>query len=181
MVIHALYDAGAHRLQTVNRPALFWAIAQAFGNFIGAGVWGFMQTLPQINMYSHGTQLAAAHGHMAFFGAYLGTVMTLIYIAVQNVRRPIMIPLDSKWWSWAYALMIVSIIGIAGSFTISGFSQTMIERAELGSTWNAFIQSYTHPWYANTHGWRYFFAWLFTTGYVILVYDLLTIGKQRSA
>ncbi len=181
MVVHALYDAGAHRMHTVNRPALFWAIAQAFGNFIGAGVWGFMQTLPQINMYSHGTQLAAAHGHLAFFGAYLGTVMTLIYIAVQNVRRPIMIPLDSKYWSWAFALMILGIVGIAGSFTISGFSQTMIERAELGSTWSAFIRSYTHPWYTNTLGWRYLFAWIFVAGYLVLVYDLLTIGKRRES
>ncbi len=179
MVVHALYDAGAHRMHTVNRPALFWAIAQAFGNFIGAGVWGFMQTLPQINMYSHGTQLAAAHGHLAFFGAYLGTVLTLIYIAVQNVRRPVMIPLDSKYWSWAFALMILGIVGIAGSFTISGFSQTMVERAELGSTWSAFIQSYTHPWYTNTLGWRYLFAWIFVAGYLVLVYDLLTIGKRR--
>ncbi len=179
MVVHALYDAGAHRLNTVNRPAVFWAIAQAFGNFIGAGVWGFMQTLPQINMYSHGTQLAAAHGHLAFFGAYLGTVLTLIYIAVQNARRPMQIPLDSKYWSWAFALMILGIIGIAGSFTISGFAQTMIERAELGSTWSAFIRSYTHPWYANTLGWRFLFAWVFVAGYLVLVYDLLTIGKRK--
>jgi len=105
--------------------------------------------------------------------------MTLVYIAVQNIRRPIMIPLDSKWWGWAYALMIIGIIGIAGSFTVSGFAQTMVERAELGSTWSAFIRSYTHPWYANTHGWRYLFAWIFTIGYLILVYDLLTIGKQQ--
>ncbi len=178
MVVHAVYDAGAHRLHTVNRPALFWAIAQAFGNFIGAGVWGFMQTLPQINMYSHGTQLAAAHGHLAFFGAYVGTVLTLVYIAVQNARRTIQIPLDSKYWSWAYALMILAIFGIAGSFTISGFAQTMIERAELGSTWFAFIQSYTHPWYTNTHAWRFGFGLLFLVAYLILVYDLLTIGRK---
>ncbi len=181
MVVHAVYDAGAHRLHTVNRPALFWAIAQAFGNFVGAGVWGFMQTLPQINLYSHGTQLAAAHGHLAFFGAYVGTVLTLVYIAVQNIRRPATIPLDSKLWSWAFALMILSIFGIAGSFTISGFAQTMIERAELGSTWNALIQSYTHPWYANTLAWRFGFGLLFLIGYLILVYDLLTIGRKEEA
>lgn len=50
MVVHAVYDAGVHRMETANRPALFWTIAQALGNFIGAGVWGFMQTLPQINL-----------------------------------------------------------------------------------------------------------------------------------
>jgi len=48
MIVHAVYDAGAHKLRTVNRPALFWIFLQAFGNFFGAGVWGFMHTLPQI-------------------------------------------------------------------------------------------------------------------------------------
>ncbi|WP_457628957.1 cbb3-type cytochrome c oxidase subunit I [Oceanithermus sp.] len=181
MVVHAVYDSGAHRLHTVNKPALFWAIAQAFGNFIGAGVWGFMQTLPQINMYSHGTQLAAAHGHFAFFGAYVGTVMTLVYIAAQNARKHVQIPLDSKLWGWAYGLLIFSIIGVVASFTISGFAQTMIERAELGSTWNAFIRAYTHPWYANTHWWRFWMGMLFLTAYLILVWDLVTIGRKPAA
>jgi len=140
----------------------------------------FMMTVFAFNMvmYSHGTQLAAAHGHLAFFGAYVGTVLTLVYIAVQNIRRPVPIPLDSKYWSWAFALLILGIFGIAGSFTISGFSQTMVERAELGSTWSAFIQSYTHPWYTNTLGWRFGFGLLFFVGYLILVYDFLTIGRK---
>jgi len=181
MVVHAVYDSGAHRLHTVNRPALFWAIAQAFGNFIGAGVWGFMQTLPQINMYSHGTQLAAAHGHFSFFGAYVGTVLTLVYIAVQNARKRVVVPLDSRLWPWAYGFLIFSIIGVVASFTISGFAQTMIERAELGSTWNAYITSYTHPWYTNTHWWRFWMGMLFLGAYVALVWDLLTIGRKPAA
>lgn len=181
MVVHAVYDAGAHRLLTINKPAMMWAVTQAFGNFIGAGVWGFMQTLPQVNMYSHGTQLAAAHGHFAFFGAYVGTVMTLVYIAVQNVGKRVQIPLNSKLWTWAWGLLVFGIIGIVASFTISGFAQTMIERAELGSTWNAFIKSYTHPWYTNTHWWRFWMGTLFLLGYVLLVWDLLTIGRKRTA
>ncbi|WP_456446194.1 cbb3-type cytochrome c oxidase subunit I [Oceanithermus sp.] len=181
MVVHAVYDAGAHRLLTINKPAMMWAVTQAFGNFIGAGVWGFMQTLPQVNMYSHGTQLAAAHGHFAFFGAYVGTVMTLVYIAVQNVGKRVQIPLNSKLWTWAWGLLVFGIIGIVASFTISGFAQTMIERAELGSTWNAFIKSYTHPWYTNTHWWRFWMGMLFLLGYVLLVWDLLTIGRKRTA
>ncbi len=180
MVVHAVYDAGAHRLHAVNRPAFFWAILQAFGNFIGAGVWGFMQTLPQINLYSHGTQLAAAHGHLAFFGAYVGTVLTLVYIAVQNAAKVVRIPLDTRSWSWAYALFILGIFGLAGSFTISGFVQTMVERAELGSTWAAFIASYTHPWYTNTLVWRFFFGLMIFAAYLILVYDLLSIYAGRA-
>lgn len=40
MVIHAVYDAGSHGMRTTNRPAFFWLLAEAFGNFIGGGVWG---------------------------------------------------------------------------------------------------------------------------------------------
>jgi len=181
MVVHAVYDAGAHRLHTINKPAMMWAVTQAFGNFIGAGVWGFMQTLPQVNLYSHGTQLAAAHGHFAFFGAYVGTVMTLVYIAVQNLGKRVQIPLNSKLWPWAWGLLVFGIIGIVASFTISGFAQTMVERAELGSTWYAYIKSYTHPWYTNTHWWRFWMGMLFLLGYVLLVWDLLTIGRKRTA
>jgi nitric oxide reductase subunit B len=39
--------------------------------FFGAGVWGFMHTLHPVNYYTHGTQVTAAHGHLAFFGAYV--------------------------------------------------------------------------------------------------------------
>ena len=60
-----------------------WIIAQAFGNFFGAGVWGFMHTLPQINYYTHGTQVTASHGHLAFFGAYAVIVLAM---AAQSLR-----------------------------------------------------------------------------------------------
>ncbi len=39
--------------------------------FFGAGVWGFLHTLSSVNYYTHGTQVTAAHGHLAFFGAYV--------------------------------------------------------------------------------------------------------------
>ena len=62
MVVHAVYDAGAQHMKTTNRPAFYWMMAEAFGNFIGAGVWGFMITLPQVNLYAHGTQWTVRTG-----------------------------------------------------------------------------------------------------------------------
>ena len=56
MVVYAVYDAGRHGFQSNNHPALAWLIAHAFGNFLGAGVWGFIQTLPQINIYTRRRQ-----------------------------------------------------------------------------------------------------------------------------
>ncbi|UZX15213.1 cbb3-type cytochrome c oxidase subunit I [Thermus sp. PS18] len=180
MVVHAVYDAGMHRMQTVNQPALFWAIAQAFGNFIGAGVWGFMQTLPQINLYSHGTQLAPAHGHLAFFGAYVTAILTVIYMALHQVRRPELPRFDSKLWKWAFVLMVVSIFGMSAAMTIAGFTQTMVERAIGGSTWQAYIDAQQHPWFQSGMVWRFVFGVFFLISYLVLLWDVVTIGKGEA-
>ena len=87
MVIHAVYDAGTHHMKTTNRPALFWMMAEAFGNFLGGGVWGFMITLPQVNLYAHGTQWTVSHGHFAFWGAYACGVLSVIYLVLQKARN----------------------------------------------------------------------------------------------
>jgi nitric oxide reductase subunit B len=49
--------------------------------FFGAGVWGFMHTLHPVNYYSHGTQVTAAHGHLAFFGAYVSLNLAIMTYA----------------------------------------------------------------------------------------------------
>ena len=63
-----------------------WLIAHAFGNFFGAGVFGFIHTLPQINLYTHGTQWSASHGHFAFYGAYATIIIAFFYIALEMAR-----------------------------------------------------------------------------------------------
>jgi nitric oxide reductase subunit B len=178
MVIHAIYDAGVHRMKSVNFPAFFWVLAQAFGNFIGAGVWGFMQTLPQINLYTHGTQLTTAHGHLAFFGAYAAANLAVIYIALQQARAGSGQPFNGAAWKLAFLGLIVGIFGITGALTVSGFTQAMFERAVGGSTWEAYVQAQLHPWFTGGMAWFFGFGVLFLIAYACLVYDLLTIGRR---
>ena len=180
MIVHAVYDAGAHKLKTVNRPALFWIFLQAFGNFFGAGVWGFMHTLPQINLYSHGTQISASHGHLAFFGAYVATNMALIYIVLQHIRAPEGPILDGRLWRVAYIGMTLSMVGMVGALLVAGFAQTFFERAVGGATWQDFIVAQMHPWVSVPYVWRFGFGVLFFLSYLILVYDFLTIGKRTT-
>jgi nitric oxide reductase subunit B len=40
-------------------------------HFVGAGLFGFAHTLPQINYYTHGSQVTVSHGHLSFFGAHV--------------------------------------------------------------------------------------------------------------
>ena len=77
-------------MKNSNHPALAWVIAHAFGNFFGAGVWGFLHTLSAVNYYTHGTQVTAAHGHLAFFGAYVSLNLAVMTYAVPYLlgRQP---------------------------------------------------------------------------------------------
>jgi len=179
MVVHAVYDAGSRHLQAANRPAFFWTLAEAFGNFLGAGVFGFMMTLPQINMYSHGTQWTASHGHFAFWGAYGCGVIAVLYLALEKSRG--CNGLDGRAWKWSFALLNLGILGMAGALLVAGIDQAFFERAVGGSTWNAYLAMQGRPWFIESMWARFVFGLVFAAGYALLVYDLLAIGKSQRA
>lgn len=183
MVVHSVFDSGVHKMKNSNHPALAWVIAHAFGNFFGAGVWGFMHTLPQINLYTHGTQWSASHGHLAFFGAYATLVIGFVYLAMQQWRGNVWMSgglADNGWkWKWALALLNIGMIGMTVALLISGYEQSQIERAIGGSGWMAYFTAQSHPWFMQGMFWRQVFGWAFAAGYVLLVWDLLTIGARE--
>lgn len=184
MVVHAVYDAGTHGFRSNNHPALAWLIAHAFGNFFGAGVWGFMHTLPQINLYTHGTQWSASHGHFAFFGAYATIIIAVIYIALQKVRGRVWMSENmagNGWkWKWSLALLNIGVVGMTVALLISGYEQSHIERAVGGSTWAGYFAAQTHEWFIQGMQWRMIFGWVTAAGTVLLMWDLLTIGKGET-
>jgi nitric oxide reductase subunit B len=177
MVVHAVYDAGTHHMKTSNKPALYWMMAEAFGNFLGAGVFGFMMTLPQINLFSHGTQWTVSHGHFAFWGAYACGVLSVVYLALQKARG--MSEVNGTRWRWPFALLNLGMIGMVGGLLISGIAQAFYERAIGGSTIQAFIDAQSNVWFLQGMNARLVFGVMFAIGYVVLVYDLLTLGKRR--
>ncbi|MDT8375629.1 MAG: cbb3-type cytochrome c oxidase subunit I [Mariprofundaceae bacterium] len=184
MVVHSVYDAGAHKMRNANHPAMAWIIAHTFGNFFGAGVWGFMHTLPQINLYTHGTQWSASHGHFAFFGAYATIIIAMIYIALQRQRGNIWMGADMPdggWkWKWALGLLNLGVVGMTIALMISGFEQAFIERAVEGSTWAGYFTAQNHPWFQQGMIWRFIFGVVTACGLTLLVWDLLTIGRRET-
>ena len=183
MVVHAVYDAGRHRFKSTNHPALAWLIAHAFGNFFGAGVWGFMHTLPQINVYTHGTQWTSSHGHLAFFGAYATIVIAAIYLAIQKARGDVWMSggLPRGWtWKWSLALLNIGVLGMAVALLIAGYEQSFIERALGGSTWSAYFKGQQTPWFVQAMVWRMVFGWVTAGGLALLLWDLLTIGRGET-
>ena len=181
MVVHAVYDAGRHGFRSSNHPALAWFIAHAFGNFFGAGVWGFMHTLPQINLYTHGTQWTSSHGHLAFFGAYATINIAMIYMVLQKWRGNVRMSgqlVDRGWkWKWSLALLNVGVLGMTMALLIAGYEQSFIERAAGGSTWSAYFEAQSHPWFVQAMVWRNFFGYITGIGVVLLFWDFLTIGR----
>jgi nitric oxide reductase subunit B len=176
MVVHAIYDAGEHRLKTRNRPAYIWITTEAMLNFIGAGIFGFMMTLPQINLFSHGTQWTASHGHFAFYGAYVCGIIAVLYIAKQKVSGTQL--LDHKRWYWGYGLLNLGMVGMVTSLLLAGMAQAFFERAVGGSTLMAYTVASENPWYVSGLWARSGFGAVFALGYIMLVYDLLTAVKK---
>jgi len=62
----AMYRKGEKRHP--NKLALYWTLGTAVLSFVGAGLLGMAHTLPQVNMYTHGTLVTAMHGHLAILG-----------------------------------------------------------------------------------------------------------------
>jgi len=186
MFVHVLYDWGKEKGMAMNEgkdttsnntPALMWLVSNGFGNFLGAGVWGFFHTLPQVNIYTHGTQFTAAHGHLAFFGAYATILIAMFYIGVQGKHG--IKKLRSTFASnMAIFLLTFGMLGMTVALTIAGYEQVLIARAQLGATWNAFFLAQNQQWFAQAMDWRFFMGIVMTVGFVYLVKDLLTISKN---
>jgi nitric oxide reductase subunit B len=179
MVVHAVYDAGVHRMKTSNQPAFYWTLAEAFGNFLGGGVFGFMITLPQLNLFAHGTQWTVSHGHFAFWGAYACGVLSVCYIALQERRR--LLAVNGCGWVWAFALLNGGLIGMVGSLLVAGMAQAFFERAIGGSTLEAFIAGQENPWFILGMYSRFGFGIMFAAGYLTLAWDLFALGRRQVA
>jgi len=163
-----------------NKPAFTWFILNAFGNFLGAGIWGFFHTLPQVNLYTHGTQFTAAHGHLAFFGAYATILVGMMYLAVQGTNN-IKVLNHTKASIWGVSLITIGVVGMTVALTIAGYEQVLVERADLGGGWEAFFAAQELPWYIQAQVWRAIMGVVTFIGFIYLVLDLLTIGKQAKA
>ncbi|MFA9460829.1 cbb3-type cytochrome c oxidase subunit I [Thiohalorhabdus methylotrophus] len=130
MVVFAFNMVNRRRRDHPNQAATLWALGTAVMAFLGAGVWGFMHTLAPVNYYTHGTQITAAHGHLAFFGAYVLVVLTMISYAMPHLRgqgeaasnRAQVLEM------WSFWLMSVSMAFIVLFLTAAGILQVWLQR-----------------------------------------------------
>lgn len=130
MTVFAFNMVNKRRRNHPNQAAVLWALGTAVMAFLGAGVWGFMHTLAPVNYYTHGTQITAAHGHMAFYGAYVMIVLTMISYAMPMIRgrKAANSNRSQVMEMWAFWLMTVSMVFITLFLTGAGILQTWLQR-----------------------------------------------------
>ena len=130
MTVFAFNMVNKRRKDHPNKAATLWALGTATMAFLGAGVWGFLHTLAPVNYYTHGSQITAAHGHMAFYGAYVMIVLTMISYAMPHIRfgKPANSDKAQTLEMWGFWLMTVSIVFITLFLTGAGILQVWLQR-----------------------------------------------------
>lgn len=109
-----------------NHLALLWTVGCGIMAFVGAGFLGFAHTLPQANMYTHGTLVTAMHGHLAFWGAYAMIVFAVMSYAIPEITGRKLY--DAAIGHWAFWTTNVAILGMTGAFAVAGVTQVYLER-----------------------------------------------------
>lgn len=130
MTLFAFNMVNRRRREHPNKAATLWALGTAVMAFLGAGVWGFLHTLAPVNYYTHGTQVTAAHGHMAFYGAYVMIVITIISYSMPLIRGRAAAnsPKAQVVEMWSFWLMTISMVFITLFLTGAGILQVWLQR-----------------------------------------------------
>jgi nitric oxide reductase subunit B len=85
-----------------------------------------MHTLSWVNYYTHGTQITAAHGHLAFFGAYVSLNLAIFTYAMPYLRGRE--PYNQVLNMVSFWLMSGGMAFMTFTLTFAGVVQTHLQR-----------------------------------------------------
>jgi len=151
-----------------NKISLYWTVGCAVMSFVGAGFLGFAHTLPQVNLWTHGTLVTAMHGHLAFWGAYAMIVLGIIAYAMPRMT-------GRKLWNspsgiFAFWLSNIGMIGMTGAFAVAGIAQVYLER-KMGLDFLT-VQKEIEVHFLGL----VLAAALFTVGIILYIYNFIKYG-----
>ncbi len=162
------------------RWPIYFFIAVAFWNLVGAGLFGFMINPPIALYYMQGLNTTPVHGHTALFGVYGMLGMGLILFTVRSVRPRLRWPdrlLTFAFWAinvGLFAMVVVSVLPV-------GLLQTWASVKH--GYWYARSAEFLHGPGMDTLRWlRIFGDTLFATGAVVFVAAVarITLGAPKS-
>ncbi len=127
MAMYAITIAKRGQRRHPNRIALAWTVGCGVLSFVGAGFLGFAHTIPQVNLYTHGTLVTAMHGHMAFWGAYAMIVLAVITYALPMLtgRRGLY---DAPSATLAFWTSNIGMMSMTLALAVAGVAQVVLER-----------------------------------------------------
>ncbi len=151
-----------------NALAVYWTLGAAIVSFLGAGVLGLAHTLPQTNLYTHGTLVTAMHGHLAFWGAYAMIVLAVISYAMPNLTGRKLY--DHPRGRAAFWLSNIGMFSMVAAFAAAGVAQVYMERIlgyDFGDVQNEI----------KVHFWVLIMgATVLTTGLILYIIDFIKYG-----
>ena len=167
MVLDAWHYIRNRRGDFNGRLIFTFAVGMSILHFVGAGFWGFVHTLPQINYYTHGSQVTVAHGHIAFFGAYVLLNLMFFYYAMPKLKG--MAEFDERRGTLAFWWLSITMILMTLAFSVAGVLQTYIERV-MGLGYMT-AQAQMRFWFQILA----VFGLVFLGGVILAVLDLMTL------
>ena len=154
-----------------NRVALLWTVGCGIMSFVGAGFLGFAHTLPQVNLWTHGTLVTAMHGHMAFWGAYAMLVLAMISYALPEMTGR---KLYRSWKAeWAFWTCNIGMTAMTGAFAVAGVTQVYLER-KAGMDFLQVQEALSVHFFGLVLA-----ASLFTCGIVLYVWNFVQYGRPN--
>jgi len=157
---------------------IYFFVAVAFWNFVGAGLFGFMINPPIALYYVQGLNLTPVHGHTALFGVYGVRGLGLMLFCLRALGPGLMgkdRPLAIAFWSIN--------IGLAAMVLLStlpiGLAQAWAS-VEVG-TWYARSSEFLHTPMLTTLRWmRMFGDTIFAFGAIVLGWFVLGLVTGHS-
>lgn len=162
------------------RWPIYFFVAVAFWNMVGAGLFGFMINPPIALYYMQGLNTTPVHGHAALFGVYGMLGMGLVLLTVKSLRPALVWPdrlLKLAFWSINLglgAMILLSLLPV-------GLLQTWA--AVSTGYWYARSAEFLHTPLMNTLRWlRVIGDTVFAAGAIAFVIAIarLTITRRRA-
>lgn len=173
MVVFTFYMVWKGGRDHPNKAALLWALGCSVFAFFGAGVWGFLHTLSSVNYYTHGTQITAAHGHLAFYGAYV-----MLNIAIMTYAMPYLRgrePFNQQLSMWSFWITSGAMAFMTFALTFAGVLQTHLQRVQGENFMDVQDQLALFYWMRLGAG------GVVVLGVALLVYALLVPGRRTAS
>jgi nitric oxide reductase subunit B len=159
------------RWLTMYKWPIYFFVAVAFWNLVGAGLFGFLINPPIALYYMQGLNLTPVHGHTALFGVYgmLAIGLTLFSL---RAMKPSMIwkerPLKIAFWTINIGLTLMTVVSILPI----GIAQT-IAAIDHGVWYARSAEFLQQPWIQNVRWSRVIGDSIFTIGAVTLAWFIL--------